>query len=96
MSSAGHLSELESLRSQVADLERALAERDRSLDRSLQDQPEQSDLLRTIVEGTAADTGGEFFRSLVRHLAQALKVRYAFVGEWRAQASARVRTLAVW
>jgi PAS domain S-box-containing protein len=96
MSGTGHLSELESLRLQVADLVRELAERDRHLDRNLQDQSEQSDLLRTIVEGTAADTGEEFFRSLVRHLAQALNVRYAFVGEWREQASAKVRTLAVW
>ncbi|MEP6958097.1 MAG: PAS domain S-box protein, partial [Nitrospirota bacterium] len=96
MSSADHLSELESLRLQVAELSRALAERDRHLDRSRQDQPEQSDLLRAIVEGTAADTGEEFFRSLVRHLAQALKVRYAFVGEWHEQASAKLHTLAVW
>ena len=80
MSTTGHLSELESLRSQVADLSRALAERDRHLDRSLQDQREQSNLLRTIVEGMVADTGEEFFRSLVRHLALALNVRYAFVG----------------
>ena len=96
MSGTGHLSELESLRLQVADLSRALAERDRHLDRSLQDQSEQSDLLRTIVEGTAADTGEEFFRSLVRHLAQALKVRYAFVGEWRQETPGTVRALAAW
>ncbi len=96
MSGTGHMSELESLRLQVADLQRELAERDWHLDRNLQDQPEQAGLLRTIVEGTAADTGEEFFRSLVRHLAQALNVRYAFVGEWREQAFARVRILAVW
>jgi len=96
MSRTDRLSELESQRSQVADLTHALAERDRHLDRSLQNQPEQSDLLRTIVEGTAADTGEEFFRSLVRHLAQALKVRYAFVGEWRQEAPDTVRTLAFW
>ena len=96
MSGTGHMSELESLRLQVADLQRELAERDWHFDRNLQDQPEQAGLLRTIVEGTAADTGEEFFRSLVRHLAQALNVRYAFVGEWREQAFARVRILAVW
>jgi len=96
MSGTGHLSELESLRLQVADLQRELAERDRDLDRNPQGQPEQAALLRTIVEGTVADTGEEFFRSLVRNLARALNVRYAFVGEWREQASARVRTLAVW
>jgi hypothetical protein len=37
--------------------------------------------LRAVVEGTAAVTGGEFFRSLVRHLARALHVRYAFIAE---------------
>src|SRR3954468_7750064 len=34
-----------------------------------------------IVEGTGATTGREFFRSLVRHLAGALGMRWAFVGE---------------
>ena len=32
-------------------------------------------VLRAIVEGTAGNTGEEFFRSLVRHLAQAIGVR---------------------
>ena len=53
MNSTDHLSELESLRSQVADLTRALAERDVSM----RDLREQSNLLRTIIEGTAAETG---------------------------------------
>jgi PAS domain S-box-containing protein len=48
--------------------------------------------LRAIVEGTAASTGDEFFRSLVRHLAVAIDVRYAFVAEFRGKT--RVRTLA--
>src|SRR3954469_8287466 len=34
-----------------------------------------------IVEGTGATTGRDFFRSLVRHLAGALGMRWAFVGE---------------
>src|SRR3954452_11857396 len=34
-----------------------------------------------IVEGTGATTGREFFRSLVRHLAGALGMQWAFVGE---------------
>nr|HOW19216.1 PAS domain S-box protein [Phycisphaerae bacterium] len=52
--------------------------------------------LRSIVEGTAASTGADFFRSLVRHLAAALGVRYAFVGELQGDPADRVRTLAVW
>ena len=34
---------------------------------------------RDIVIGTAGTTGGDFFPSLVRHLASALRVRYAFI-----------------
>jgi signal transduction histidine kinase len=52
--------------------------------------------LRAIVEGTASATGEDFFRSLVRHLASALQVRYAFVAECADAARTRVRTLAFW
>jgi formate hydrogenlyase transcriptional activator len=51
--------------------------------------------LRAIVEGTARNTGEVFFESLVRHLAQAIGVGYAFVGEF-AGGNERVRTLAFW
>ena len=51
--------------------------------------------LRAIVEGTATATGTEFFCALVRELAQALNVRYAFVSELL-ETGARVRTLAFW
>lgn len=44
--------------------------------------PERAaELLRAILLGTAAATGTQFFRSLVRHLAEGLHVRFAFVGE---------------
>lgn len=36
---------------------------------------------RSIVEGTSSRVGDEFFRSLVRHLASALGVHFAFVSE---------------
>jgi transcriptional regulator with GAF, ATPase, and Fis domain len=52
--------------------------------------------LLSIVEGTAAVTGGDFFNSLVRHLASALQVRYAFVAECQDRARTRTRTLAFW
>src|SRR5262249_8443804 len=51
--------------------------------------------LRAIVEGTARNTGAAFFQSLVRHLAAAIGVGYAFVAEF-ARAPTRVRTLAYW
>jgi formate hydrogenlyase transcriptional activator len=53
-------------------------------------------VLRSITEGTASVTGNDFFRSLVRHLAQALQVRYAFVAECTDETKTRVRTLAFW
>jgi PAS domain S-box-containing protein len=39
------------------------------------------ELLRAIIQGTAATTGTRFFRSLVKHLAEGLHVRFAFVAE---------------
>lgn len=54
------------------------------------------ELLRAIVEGTASVTGSDFFFSLVRHLASALGVRYAFVTECRDRLANRTRTLAFW
>ena len=50
--------------------------------------------LRSIVEGTARSTGDGFFRTLVRHLAQALGVNHAFVSEF--VPPQRIRTLAFW
>ncbi len=91
MSSTNHLSELESLRSQVADLTRALAERDVSM-RNLR---EQSNLLRTIIEGTAAETGDEFFASLVTHLTATLHVQYAVIGEVCEGLIKKIRTFKV-
>src|SRR5262249_74652 len=51
--------------------------------------------LRAIVEGTARSTGAVFFESLVRHLATAVGVSYAFVAEFAGVAT-RVRTLSYW
>jgi PAS domain S-box-containing protein len=50
--------------------------------------------LRAIVEGTARNTGQEFFQSLVRHLAAAVGTRYAFVAEFSGEM--RARTVAYW
>lgn len=52
-------------------------------------------LLHNLVEGTASTTGDGFFRSLVRNVATALRVKYAFVAELNGEGS-RVRTLAFW
>lgn len=102
MSHTDHRPELESLQTQVAELARALGERDASmqaqslhLEETLEDLREQSHLLRTIIEGTAAETGDEFFASLVKHLTGALHVQYAIIGEVLEDQTQALRTLAV-
>jgi PAS domain S-box-containing protein len=54
------------------------------------------DALRSVTVGTAAATGEEFFRTLVQHLAEALGLRYALIGELTGPAQDHIRTLAVW
>ncbi|HMN30722.1 MAG TPA: PAS domain S-box protein, partial [Caldilineaceae bacterium] len=51
-------------------------------------------VLLEILEGTAALTGGDFFRSLVRHVARSFRVCYAMITECTDQTLTRVRTLA--
>jgi formate hydrogenlyase transcriptional activator len=50
--------------------------------------------LRSLIEGTLTVTGGDFLRELVRQVAAALGIRYAFVGYLLPDA--RIRTLAFW
>jgi formate hydrogenlyase transcriptional activator len=57
---------------------------------------EVEETLRAVVEGTAAMTGSDFFYSLVKHLASALRVRDAFVSECVEGVAGRVRTRAFW
>ena len=52
--------------------------------------------LRSIVEGTSTSVGEDFFHSLVQHLAKALNVSFAFVGQVIPPELERIRVLAVW
>ena len=52
------------------------------------------EFLRSLVEGTVASTGRDFLRELVKHVATALGIRYAFVGYFLPES--RIRTLAFW
>ncbi len=54
------------------------------------------EMLRVVSEGTASVTGGDFFPSLVQHLARALDARYSFIAECTDPAKTTVRTLAYW
>jgi PAS domain S-box-containing protein len=55
----------------------------------------EPDALRAVVEGVEAETGERLFASLVRHLAVAMSVQYAFVSELSADRK-RFRTRALW
>ncbi len=102
MSGTGQLPELESLRTQLADVARELAERDHRLrqqtgdcDRELQDLRAQSQLLLSITQGTAWESGEDFFASLVNHLTSTMQVQYAVIGEVLNDRPQTIRTVAV-
>lgn len=62
--------------------------------RDVTNQRRTEEALRAVLRGTGSATGVEFFRQLVRHLAQALKFRHILIGELVEQE--KIRTLAVW
>jgi len=64
--------------------------------RDITDRKRIEETLRHITEGTAGSTGDEFFRSLVKHLAHALQVKYSFVAECTDETKTSVRMLAFW
>jgi hypothetical protein len=55
--------------------------------------PDDLHALRAVVEGTAGGTGQEFFRSYVRHLAEAIDVHYVGVCEFKDPPFARAIAL---
>ena len=66
----GRLEFLSSVIRDISDLKQLEAER-----------KHQEQALRSIVEGTATQTGEDFFRACVKHLALALDVRYVLISE---------------
>jgi PAS domain S-box-containing protein len=62
--------------------------------RDVTDRHLAEETFRSIVVGTASATGNDFFPSLVRHLATALRVRYAFITDCDDQK--RAKALAFW
>jgi len=55
----------------------------------------EAETLRLVVEGTASETGSEFFRALVKNLAKALGTAGAWVTEYFPE-QRRLRALAMW
>ncbi|NJM67514.1 MAG: PAS domain S-box protein [Acaryochloris sp. RU_4_1] len=68
----------------------------RQLQTEVAERQRSEQILRLIVEGTAAVTGDAFFRSLVQSLAEALNVRYALVSGCIDSPPTRVCTYAFW
>lgn len=54
------------------------------------------EVLKQIVMGTSAAIGDDFLKSLVKHLATSLNVKYAFIGELGGEHLDKVITRAVW
>ncbi|MGL5065344.1 MAG: PAS domain S-box protein, partial [Microcoleus sp.] len=64
--------------------------------RDITDSKHQEQALRLIVEGTAAKTGADFFKSCVQYMAQVLEVRYALIAEVIDSENSIAKTLAFW
>ncbi len=62
----------------------------------ISDRKQREEELHLIVEGITSTTGGEFFDSCVRYLAEVLQVRYSILAEFINEEKTKVRTLAFW
>jgi two-component system, sporulation sensor kinase A len=80
----------------VSERTRELTQINNRLQAEILERQKSEQILRSIVEGTVSATGVDFFRSLVRSLAQALGVRYAFISECLDAPPTRVRSFAFW
>jgi len=86
----------EELEQRVLERTAELARANELLQEEISERKRAESALRLILEGTAAVTGGSFFRSLVRHLASALNVRCAIVAQNLGQAAGVAKTIAFW
>jgi PAS domain S-box-containing protein len=68
----------------------------RGVYRDITDRKQAEEALQALVAGTAAVTGKEFFSALVRHLADALGVRYVVLAERIDEDLSRARVLSFW
>ena len=67
-----------------------------SISNDITERKQREEAIRLIAEGTASQTGDDFFRAFVRHLAAALQVKYAVITQWSNPEKTRVKTLAMW
>lgn len=66
------------------------------VDEDFTDRRRYEEALRSLVEITFSNAGEDFFGDLVRRLAEALQMPYAFIGEVRDEEPRTVHTLALW
>ncbi|MBV8881627.1 MAG: PAS domain S-box protein, partial [Planctomycetaceae bacterium] len=85
----------EELEQRVLERTAELARANELLQEEIGERKRAENALRLVLEGTAAVTGGSFFRSLARHLASALDVRIACVVQKSGRAGF-ARTLSFW
>ena len=64
--------------------------------RDITERVRAEEALRLLVEGTASPTGDKFFPRLVRTLADALQVKFAFVSELADAEGQRLRLISFW
>ena len=64
-------------------------------DNAIRPRIRQDKMLRFLVEGTASETGSEFFRALARNLSEALQTCGAWITEYLPE-TRRLRALAFW
>ena len=93
-------SEISGYVNELDKMNKVLTERSKNLEKTVEGSENKyqtlSDQLTAIIKGTASDTGEEFFRSLVKNLAEALNVRYAFIGVLQKDSLDEIQTLALW
>lgn len=105
MKSDGGGTDGETLQARVSVLEELLESKERvvaghaaKLEEALAQSRFQASLLRALVAATDPSHQHEFFHAMVYHLAAALHVPYAVIGEFDAigESASRVETIAVW
>ncbi|HLY73438.1 MAG TPA: PAS domain S-box protein, partial [Planctomycetota bacterium] len=86
----------EELEQHVLERTAELARANELLQDEIAERKRAENALRLILEGTATVTGGSFFRSLARHLASALNVRFASVVQKLPQKPGYAQTISFW
>lgn len=63
--------------------------------RNITERKQHDALIYNISRGVSAQTGENFFRSLIRHLSQALEADYAFIAETSTEDPSQLKTIAI-